>query len=417
MMRTIEVLAPMRAKYFTRGTKILTALAAVGIFAYLYRMVFSLGNATNLTDQYPWGIWISIDVASGVALAAGGFTTAALAEIFGQHKYHAVTRPALLTALLGYTFVVIGLLADLGRYYNVWHPMLPDMWQGNSVLFEVGMCVMIYLSVLYIEFLPVVVERFRGRANLPGRLSSFNKILETLLIIADKTAGRFLSLFIIAGVMLSCLHQSSLGTLMLIAPTKMHPLWLTPISPLLFLLSAIAVGYPMVMFESILAARSFKLKPEMHVLSSLARFVPILLGIYLGVKIVDLTIREAWPLVFEGSFASTMYIIEILGGVVIPLVMTLSGKIRRSATGLFTSATMIVLGVVLNRINVFLVAYNPLYADKPYFPSPIEIAVTVGLISLLMLIYRAMVMIFPVISVPLETNAGVAHMRETVGKA
>jgi len=417
MMRTIEVLAPMRAKYFTRGTKILTALAAVGIFAYLYRMVFSLGNATILTDQYPWGIWISIDVASGVALAAGGFTTAALAEIFGQHKYHAVTRPALLTALLGYTFVVIGLLADLGRYYNVWHPMLPDMWQGNSVLFEVGMCVMIYLSVLYIEFLPVVVERFRGRANLPGRLSSFNKILETLLIIADKTAGRFLSLFIIAGVMLSCLHQSSLGTLMLIAPTKMHPLWLTPISPLLFLLSAIAVGYPMVMFESILAARSFKLKPEMHVLSSLARFVPILLGIYLGVKIVDLTIREAWPLVFEGSFASTMYIIEILGGVVIPLVMTLSGKIRRSATGLFTSATMIVLGVVLNRINVFLVAYNPLYADKPYFPSPIEIAVTVGLISLLMLIYRAMVMIFPVISVPLETNAGVAHMRETVGKA
>ncbi len=398
-MSTNQIAMPIRAKYFTTGTKILAAIAGLGILAYLYRMIFSLGSATNLDNQYPWGIWISIDVASGVALAAGGFTTAALAEIFHQEKYHAITRPALLTALLGYTFVVIGLLADLGRYYSVWHPMLPSMWQGNSVLFEVGMCVMIYLSVLYIEFLPIVVERFKGKVNLPNGLSVFNKLTETLLNIADKTLGKFLFVFIIAGVVLSSLHQSSLGTLMLIAPTKMHPLWYTPISPLLFLLSAIAVGYPMVIFESLLASRSFKIQPEMDILSTLARYIPVFLGIYLGVKLVDLTIRDAWPYLIEGSLASFMFILELVGGVVIPMLMFSSQKIRQSVTGLFVGATLVVLGVVLNRVDVFLIAYKPLYATKTYFPSIFEFAVTIGLICLLVLIYRAIVMIFPVISV------------------
>jgi Ni/Fe-hydrogenase subunit HybB-like protein len=251
-----EFPAPVKARYFTTGTKVLAAVAAAGILVYLYRLVAGLAAVTNLDNQYPWGLWIAVDVASGVALAAGGFTTAALADIFHREKYHVVVRPALLTALLGYTFVVIGLLADLGRYYNVWHPMLPSMWQGNSVLFEVGMCVMIYLTVLYIEFVPIVVERFKGRVALPGRLRSLNRPVEFIIALADKTLGRFVSLFIIAGVVLSCLHQSSLGTLMVIAPTKMHPLWFTPISPLLFLVSAIAVGYPMVILESLLSARS-----------------------------------------------------------------------------------------------------------------------------------------------------------------
>ncbi|HPA82947.1 MAG TPA: polysulfide reductase NrfD, partial [Thermoanaerobaculales bacterium] len=134
---------PVKTPYLTRGTLVLVALALVGGAAYLYRLLFGLEAATNLDNQWPWGIWIAIDVASGVALAAGGFTTAALADIFHKERYHAIVRPALLTAMLGYTFVVIGLLADLGRYYNVWHPMLPSMWQGDSVLFEVGICVMI----------------------------------------------------------------------------------------------------------------------------------------------------------------------------------------------------------------------------------------------------------------------------------
>ncbi|HKK20653.1 MAG TPA: Ni/Fe-hydrogenase cytochrome b subunit [candidate division Zixibacteria bacterium] len=396
---------PMKAKFFTTGTKVVFAIMMAGLLTYAYRLLAGIGAVTNLNDQYPWGLWIAVDVASGVALAAGGFTTAALADIFHKEKYHAITRPALLTAMLGYTFVVIGLLADLGRYYNVWHPMIPSMWQGNSVLFEVGICVMIYLTVLYIEFSPLVVERFKGRVDLPGPLAALNGLFEGLLSLMKNTLGRFISIFIIAGVVLSCLHQSSLGTLMVIAPTKMSPIWYTPISPLLFLLSAIAVGFPMVIFESLIASRSFKLKPEIGILSSLARYTPVLLGIYLAIRIGDLTIREVWPYVLAFDTRSIMFLIEILGGVVAPIVILSIPKYRKSSAGLFTAATLTVLGVALNRINVFLVAYKPLYADKPYFPSIFEILLTAGLICALVLVYRALVMIFPVIGVPANEAA------------
>jgi len=404
---------PIRTRFFTPGTKVLFGLMVAGLAAYAYRLIAGIGAATNLNDQYPWGIWIAIDVASGVALAAGGFTTAALADIFHREEYHVITRPALLTAMLGYTFVVIGLLADLGRYYNVWHPMLPEMWQGNSVLFEVGMCVMIYLSVLYIEFLPIVVERFKGRVRLPGPFRVLNRVTESWLELAEKYLPRFIFFFIIAGVVLSCLHQSSLGTLMVIAPTKLHPLWYTPISPLLFLLSAISVGFPMVIFESILASRSFKLPPETQVLSSIARYTPIILGVYLALKIGDITLRDAWPYVWAFSNESFFWLAEILFGVVAPIAILAGEKRRASVRWLFLGASLVVGGVVLNRLNVFLVGYEPLYPQGTYFPSIFEIMVTVGLISALVLVYRWIVIPFPVIPVPL--HAVPEHARAAEG--
>jgi len=399
-MNTLEIPLPIKTRFFTTGTKILFGLMGLGLFAYAYRLLFGLGSATNLNDQYPWGLWIAVDVASGVALAAGGFTTAALAEIFHKEKYHVITRPALLTAMLGYTFVVIGLLADLGRYYNVWHPILPSMWQGNSVLFEVGICVTIYLSVLYIEFVPLAVERFKGRVNLPAPLAFLDGFIEWVLGIMEKTLCRFMSIFIIAGVVLSCLHQSSLGTLMVIAPTKVHQLWYTPALPALFLLSAIAVGFPMVIFESLLASRSFRLKPESGILIGLGRYVPVFLGLYLTAKIVDLTLREAWPNLLTGSTESLMFIIEMGVGVVIPMIIFSVGKLRNSLNWLFAAASMVILGVAINRINVFLVSYTPLYAEKRYFPSIFEISLTIGLIAILILVYRALAMIFPIITIP-----------------
>jgi Ni/Fe-hydrogenase subunit HybB-like protein len=402
-MSAHETPMPIRGNYVTKGTLVLIIIAGIGILAYLYRFLIGL-TVTNLSNQYPWGLWISIDVATGVALAAGGFTTAALAHIFHREKYHVIVRPALLTAMLGYTFVAIGITADLGRFYNIWHPMLPGMWSGHSVLFEVAVCVMIYMSVLYIEFVPIAVERFKGKVNLPGPLAVLNRFFEFIILIAEKTLCRFISLFIIAGVVLSCMHQSSLGTLMIIAPTKIHPLWYTNISPLLFLISAIAVGFPMVVFESLIAARSFKLKPEVDVLSSLARYIPFLLGVYLGIRVVDFTIREVWPYVFDGSTESFMFLIETVFGVIIPLVLLSIDRIRKSVGGLFISACLVIVGVALNRVNAYLVAYNPLYPGKSYFPSIIEFAVTIGLISLLVLIYRAIVMIFPVISQPAEAG-------------
>ncbi|MBW7937323.1 MAG: Ni/Fe-hydrogenase cytochrome b subunit [Candidatus Omnitrophica bacterium] len=389
---------PARKEFWTPGVYALIALAGIAVVIAIYRFVYGLSAVTNLDQEYPWGIWIALDVATGVALAAGGFTTAAaLTHIFHRHRYEVLVRPALLTAMLGYTFVALGLTVDLGRYYNMWHPLMPSMWQGNSVLFEVGMCVVIYLNVLYIEFLPIVCERFIGAVHLPGLLARFNQPVDSLLRFLDRTLSRVMFLFIIAGVVLSCMHQSSLGGLLLIAPYKMHPLWYTPILPFLFLLSAIAVGFPMVIFESLLASKSFGRKPEMHVLTPLARLVTLTLGIYMIAKIADLLIRDAYVYLFDGSFESWMFLAEMFFGGFLPMGMLLSDKVRFSPNLLLASTTLVVLGVAFNRINVFLVAYQPPYAQKAYFPSLGEIFFTVGMIAALMLVYRAAVTIFPIL--------------------
>ena len=392
---------PLARKFLTPGVVVLLLLVANG-FAFLAgRFLFGIGAVTHLNNQYPWGIWIGIDVAAGVALAAGGFTTAALGHVMHREQYQALVRPALLTAMLGYTMVAAGVAIDIGRYYYIWHPLV--MWNGNSALFEVGICVMIYMSVLYIEFLPVVTERFIGRVNLPGVLARLNGPVDTLLRALDRTLSQTMFVFIIAGVVLSTLHQSSLGTLMVIAGPKMHPLWQTPILPLLFLLSAIGVGFPMVIVESLLAARSFGLKPEMRVLSQLGRMVAPLLGVYLAFKLGDMFVRETFVYLKVLNTASVLFMLEILLGTVVPLRMFLSPAVRKSPPLLLTAAALVVGGVLLNRINTFVVAYTPPYSYGAYFPSIGEISVTVGLASLLVLLYRAAVMIFPVISLPDRT--------------
>ena len=389
---------PQIRKYFTPGVIGIAVIAGIGLLIVLARLIFGLGAVTNLSNQYPWGIWIGIDVAAGVALAAGGFTTAALGHIMHKDEYEVIVRPALLTAALGYTFVAISVAIDLGRFYYIWHPLI--MWNGNSVLFEVGICVMIYLTVLYIEFIPIVTERFIGRVNLPGFLKRFNNPLDKLLKALDRGLNKTMFIFIIAGVVLSCLHQSSLGTLMVIAGPKMHPLWQTPILPLLFLISAISVGFPMVIFESLITSRSFKLKPEIKVLSNLGNMVAPLLGIYLAFKIGDMVIRRTFVYLNDFSFPAVMFVIEVVIGIIVPLRIFMSPKLSKSPLGLFIGSALVIFGVLLNRINNFIVAYTPPYQFHTYFPSIGEIAVTLGFVALEILLFRAAVMIFPIVSVP-----------------
>jgi Ni/Fe-hydrogenase subunit HybB-like protein len=389
---------PISKKFFTPGVIVLCVIALNGVAFLFGRFFFGIGSVTNLNDQYPWGIWIGLDVAAGVALAAGGFTTAALGHIMHRDKYETIIRPALLTAMLGYTFVAMGVFVDIGRWYFIWHPLV--MWNGNSALFEVGICVMIYVSVLYIEFLPIVTERFIGKVNLPSFLNPLNKPIDKFLRILDRGLEKTMFVFIIAGVVLSCLHQSSLGTLMIIAGPKMHPLWQTPILPLLFLLSAIAVGFPMVIAESLTASRSFGLKPETEVLSSLSKFVAPLLGIYLIGKLGDMVIRETFVYLTEFNSISILFGIEIIVGVVIPLRMFLSPAVRKSPTGLYIASLLVIFGVVMNRFNNFVTAYHPPYALQAYIPSIGEISVTLGFVAIEILMYRVFVKIFPVISIP-----------------
>jgi Ni/Fe-hydrogenase subunit HybB-like protein len=390
--------APVTGKKFlTPGVLVLLFFMGMGLIFLAIRFLFGIGKVANLNNQFPWGIWIGIDVASGVALAAGGFTTGALAYVFNRRQYHAVIRPALLTAMLGYTFVVLGLMVDIGRYWNITSPMYN--WNGNSVLFEVAICVMIYLNVLYIEFIPIVIERFKGHVRLPGFLSVLDKVLEKVLVLADALLGKVMFIFIIAGIVLSCLHQSSLGSLMLIAPYKVHPLWYTPILPLLFLLSAIAVGYPMVTFESLLVSRSLNRRPEMEVLTPLAKFMPVLMGIYLFFKVGDMIVRGTYVYLFKGTYQTNAFIVEVLFGVILPFVLVLFKKVRNSAGWLFLASTVFVLGILLNRINVFLVSYAPPYKLTAYFPALGEIFITIGLIATLMFLYRVFIFVFPVLGV------------------
>jgi Ni/Fe-hydrogenase subunit HybB-like protein len=389
---------PIKAKFWTPGVVVLAVLMAAGAAAIAARFIGGIGYVSNLTTARPWGLWIGVDVASGVALAAGGFTTAFLAHIIGRHYYEAVVRPALLTAVLGYTFVVLGLLVDIGRSWAIWKPML--YWNPTSVLFEVAMCVMFYLNVLYIEFLPIVVERFKGRVNLPGPLAALNGPIDGLLKLADTILPRIMWFFIIIGVVLSCMHQSSLGSLMLIAPTKLHPLWYTPVMPLLFLTSAIAVGYPMVVFEATLATTSLRLDGEMKILTPLTRITIFLLGFYMALKVGDMVVRGTYVYLLDGTAQTNAFIVEVVFGVIVPWLMLLSPKLRRSRQALFIACTLIVGGVLINRINVFVVGYRPPISEANYFPAIGEVLVTVGLIAALMFIYRFIVTYLPVLNKP-----------------
>ena len=394
----IPYAAPVKAKFWTPGVVVLAVLMAAGGVAIVARFIGGIGYVSNLTTARPWGLWIGVDVASGVALAAGGFTTAFLAHIIGRHYYEAVIRPALLTAMLGYTFVVLGLLVDIGRSWAIWKPLVH--WNSTSVLFEVAMCVMFYLNVLYIEFLPIVAERFKGRINLPGPLALLNPPIDAFLRMADRILPKVMWFFIIAGVVLSCMHQSSLGSLMLIAPTKLHPLWYTPILPLLFLTSAVAVGYPMVVFEATLATTSLKLDSEMKILTPLTRITIFLLGIYLALKVGDMVVRRTYLYLLDGTAQTNAFVIELLFGVIVPWLMLLSPKLRQSRRALFIACSLIVGGVMLNRINVFVVGYRPPISEANYFPAIGEILVTVGLIAALMFIYRFIVTYLPVLNKP-----------------
>jgi Ni/Fe-hydrogenase subunit HybB-like protein len=389
---------PIHAKFWTPGVVVLAVLMAAGAAAIAARFIGGIGYVSNLTTARPWGLWIGVDVASGVALAAGGFTTAFLAHIIGRHYYESVVRPALLTAMLGYTFVVLGLLVDIGRSWAIWKPMFH--WNPTSVLFEVAMCVMFYLNVLYIEFLPIVVERFKGCVKLPGPLAALNAPVEGILRLADTVLPKIMWFFIIAGVVLSCMHQSSLGSLMLIAPTKLHPLWYTPMLPLLFLVSAIAVGYPMVVFEATLATTSLKLDSEIKVLGPLTRITIFLLGLYLALKVGDMVVRGTYVYLLDFTAQTNSFLIEMVFGVVVPWLMLLSPGVRRSRRSLFIACTMIVGGVLVNRLNVFVVGYRPPISEANYSPAIGEILVTVGLIAALMFLYRAIVTVLPVLNKP-----------------
>jgi len=353
------------------------AIFAAGAFAVFTRFTKGLGASTNLTDSYPWGIWIGFDILCGVGLAAGGFAITGAVYILHLEKFHPVVRPTVLTAFLGYVLVVFGLMCDLGRPWNIWHAIV--MWNPHSVMFEVAWCVMLYTSVLALEFSPVLFEKLKWKVAK-----------ETIKSVTVPLVG--------LGFILSTLHQSSLGTLYLILPTKLHALWYSPILPVLFWLSAVSAGLAMVIFESGMSARAFGRKLEFDILQSVAKAMAIMLGITLVVRFSDLIWRGALGFAFvfsgRGSFEAGMFWLEIIMFLV-PLLLVANPRIRKSPQPLFACAVTVVGGFMVNRLNVSLTGIAPPNGVN-YMPSWMEVAITMSIVALGMVLFRAATQYLPI---------------------
>jgi c(7)-type cytochrome triheme protein len=314
---------------------------------------------TNLTDRSPWGLWIGFSVLCVIALAAGGFTISAVVHVFNLEDFKPVVRSTILTAFLGYSLYVVGLLVELGRPYNVWHPIV--MWNPHSVMFEIGMCAMFYTAVLMFEFSPMLFERLKWQ--------------KALKIIKGITTP-----LVFLGVLLSTMHQSSLGTLFLIVPGKLHPLWYTPRLPVLFFVSAVALGLAMTIFESYLSMRAFRRGLHFDILTRLGKAVSIVLILYFILRFGDLYFRGVLGRAFEPSYEGRIFLAEIVLGIVAPVTMLLIPSIRKNQLGLFIAALMVVLGFALNRMNVGITGLDR-SSGVNYFPSFVELAITAAIIA------------------------------------
>ncbi len=336
---------------------ILTGIAAaVGVT----RFMFGLGATTNLNDATPWGLWIGFDVMAGVALAGGGFVMTAIFYVFKREEFHPLVKPAVLTAFLGYVAVVLGLLFDLGLPWNIWHMMI--YWNLHSPLFEVGWCVMLYTTVLILEFSPVPLEE----------TSHYAKVRSILL--------KFRFPLVMVGIMLSTLHQSSLGSLFLIMPYKLHALWYTSTIPVQFFISAVALGLMMVALESLASHWLYRRKPESNLVAGLAKGAVWVLAVYLLLKLGELAWAGELSLIFSGTWEANLFITELLISAIIPLILFSIPRVRASLGGQWVGACMVVFGMIFNRLNVGGVTMLSVTGDS-YVPSWMEIAISLGVVS------------------------------------
>ncbi|WP_448871420.1 NrfD/PsrC family molybdoenzyme membrane anchor subunit [Desulfobulbus propionicus] len=356
-------------KTWTPATIVMVVLIILGSAVALYRILFGLGAVTNMSDGYPWGFWLGLDVLGGVAMAAGGFIIACAVYLFNWKKYRPIVRPAILTAFLGYLMAVVAIFLDIGHPFRLPHPMF--MWQYHSVMWVVAMHVIFYTTTLALEFSPMLFERLGWEK-------------------ARRAVGKVMVGAVIFGVMLSTLHQSSLGAVFLISPTKMSPLWWDTKLPFHFLVSAVAMGLSMVSFETMLSAKFLGHKVDKEIFFGLARGVLIVLSFYLLLKLYQLYAVASPKMAFDGSLEGNMYLLEMLIGVIVPIAMLSFKKFRTDVNAIFAVNMLVIIGVLLNRMNVCLFSmesYNT-WRGAAYSPSWKEFMVSLGIISLGVFLYK-----------------------------
>jgi len=370
--------APLGGKLLTKPFLFFAVLFMIALAFLATRFIFGLGSVTNLSDGYPWGIWIVIDVMVGTAFGCAGYAVALLVYVLNKGQYHPLVRSAVLAGLFGYLLGGMAVMIDLGRYWQFYTLMWPGFINVNSVMLEVAWCVMAYIGVLFVEFAPTALERF-GLKNAQQKLS------------------KVMFLVIAVGILLPTMHQSSLGTMAVVAGNQISPLWQTQLLPPLFLISALLMGYAIVPFESILASMGLRRPLETDLLAKLTKVMLVVTGFYLLLRFGDLLWRGALGLAFVGDLDSYMFWFENLL-FVIPILLLAKPANRNSPRLIFLSAISLLLAGSIYRINTYLVGYHPVAGGTwHYFPSMGEIMVTVGIFSLEVMLYLIVVKTLPVL--------------------
>lgn len=352
---------PLGGRIFTPTFLFCLLLLIISLFFLAKRFMYGLGAATNMSDGYPWGIWIAFDVVVGTAFGCGGYAIAIMVYLFNKGEYHPLIRPALMTSLFGYSLAGLAVFFDVGRYWQIYNIFLPWYLNPNSVLLEVALCIGAYVVVLWIEFTPTFLEKL-GADNT-------KKSLEKIMFI-----------FVALGILLPTMHQSSLGTVMVVAGSKLSPLWWTGLLPLLFLISCIFMGYAIVIFEASITAQRYKIADESHILSKLSGIFPYMIAIYLVIRFADVALRGHLGLAFRGDLMGNMFLLENLL-LLIPMCILLIPANRNNARMLFFSAISIILAGTLYRFNCYLIGFDP-GGGWTYFPAAGEILITVGIVSI-----------------------------------
>lgn len=368
---------PLGGRIFTLTFSICLIISGIALYFTAKRFIFGIGSIANLNDGYPWGIWIAYDVVVGTAFACGGYVMALLVYVLNKGEYHPLVRPALLASMFGYTLAGVSVFLDIGRYFHAYNLYLPWQMNFHSVMFEVAMCIGTYILVLWLEFAPAFTEKWK--------LEKYRKFL-------DKIIFALIGL----GVLLPTMHQSSLGTMMLMAGFKLDPLWHSSTLPLLFLLTAIIMGFAIVVFEATIASRVYSLGDETSMLAKVSRIMSWVLGFYLVIRLQNVFMRGEMGHAFSGSFLGNMFLLEnfllITGFVILTF-------LRNNLTPrlLFIAALLILIGGSLFRFNTYIIGYDP-GTGWNYFPSVGEQMITYGLIAIEIAAYTLFVKYFPVFS-------------------
>ncbi|MEZ5578444.1 MAG: Ni/Fe-hydrogenase cytochrome b subunit [Candidatus Competibacteraceae bacterium] len=380
---TAVVHRPLGGKVVTKPFLILGLFLLISAYFILRRFLFGMGDVSHMSNGYPIGTWVVLDVVIGTAFGCGGFAMALLVYIFNRNVYHPLMRPALLGGVFGYTLAGLAVMIDLGRYWNAFNLLLPWYAQPNSVILEVGLCVMAYITVLWLEFWPAFLERMPGSFKQRYGLDKLQAFLK-----------KYMYVLIAIGVLLPTMHQSSLGSVLLIMGSKLSPLWYTIWLPLLFLISALAMGYGVVMLEATLVNRAFKTPSEARLFARLARVVAGLLAGYLLLRWGDLAYRGYLGLAFAGDWDGNLFLIET-ALFLMPLFVLVSQR-RTRQRWQFLAAVSLLAGGSLYRLNAYLMAVRP-GNGWTYFPSAPELMITIGVICLEIMLYLLFIKTLPVL--------------------